>query len=252
MTAGKIIVMTAIAALTAAGPLGIMIYLHRRKGARWLPFLTGAIFFPLFAMGLERVFHLLVLGSPLGAAITGSIWLSALYGSLAAGIFEETGRFVAFKFVLQDRGEPVTALSYGLGHGGIEAFLLVGLTMIANLSLGLAYTRGALPPEAAEMAEAITGTPTVMFLWAGIERLSAVLLHVSNSVLVFAAVWDGKRRLFPAAILTHTAVNFIAVASSGFLPVAAVEALVMACSLLTAWLAAGVYRQLTWKSSQNA
>ena len=245
MTYGKIAVMAVVAALTAAVPLGAMGYLHRKKDGRWIPFLTGALCFPLFAMGLERILHLLVLGSPLGAAVTGNPWLYALYGGLAAGIFEETGRLAAFRFVLRKRREPVTALSYGLGHGGIEAFLLVGLTMIANLSLGLAYEGGSLPPETAELAEAVIGTPTVLFVWAGVERLSAMILHVSNSVLVFAAVRAGRRWLFPAAILTHAAANFIAVASSRFLPVAAVEALVMACSLLTAWLAAGVYRKLT-------
>lgn len=251
MSVVKIIVMAAVAALTAAVPLGSMVCLQRKKGARWFPFLTGVVVFPLFAMGLERVFHLLVLGSPLGAAINGNIWLYALYGGLAAGLFEETGRLAAFRFVLRDRREPVTALSYGLGHGGIEAFLLVGLTMVNNLALGMAYTAGTLPPEAAELAETLISTPAGMFVWAGVERLAAMILHVSNSVLVFAAVRTGRRRLFPAAVLTHGAVNFIAVASSSFLPVAAVEALVMACSLLTARLAAGVYRQLTQKSSQT-
>ena len=164
MTYGKIAVMAVVAALTAAVPLGAMGYLHRKKDGRWIPFLTGALCFPLFAMGLERILHLLVLGSPLGAAVTGNPWLYALYGGLAAGIFEETGRLAAFRFVLRKRREPVTALSYGLGHGGIEAFLLVGLTMIANLSLGLAYEGGSLPPETAELAEAVIGTPTVLFV----------------------------------------------------------------------------------------
>ena len=241
MTTGKIIMMVSVAALTAAVPLGLMGYLHHKKGARWFPFLTGAVFFPLFAMGLERVFHSLVLGSPLGGAISGNIWLYALYGGLAAGIFEEAGRLAAFRLVLKDRREPVTALSYGLGHGGMEAFLLVGLTMIANLSLGLAHAAGTLPPEAAEM----------MFFWAGFERMPAIILHVSNSVLVFASVWTGRRWLFPAAILTHAAVNFIAVTSASALPVAATELLVLACSLLTALAAWRIYRKLA-QNVENA
>ena len=244
MTISKIIVMSAVAVLTAAAPLGGMVYLHRKRGARWFPFLIGAVFFILFALGLEQVFHWLVARSPLGAAVTGNIWLYALYGGLAAGIFEETGRFAAFKLALQDRWEPVTALSYGLGHGGIEAFILVGLTMIANLSIGLAYSGGTLPPEGASAAEAVISAPTVLFFWAGVERLSALLLHGSHSVLVLAAVWAEKRWLYPAAVLTHAAVNFIAVAGNNFLPVEITELLVLACSLLTAFWAAKVYRDL--------
>ena len=250
MSAGKIAVMLAVAVLTAAAPLGIMGYLHRKKGGRWLPFLTGAAVFLLFAMGLEGIFNRLVIGGPLGPAVTGNIWLYALYGGLAAGIFEETGRLAAFRLVLRKRREPVTALSYGLGHGGIEAFLLVGLTMLANLSLGLAYSGGALPPEAAAAAETVIDAPAVLFFWAGVERLSAVVLHVSNSVLVFAAARAGKRRLFPAAILIHTMVNFIAVIGGSFLPVAVTELLVLACSLLAALGAVRVYRSFSEKIAE--
>lgn len=251
MSAGKIAVMLTVAVLTAAAPLGIMGYLHRKKGGRWLPFLVGAVTFTLSVMVLEGTFNRLVLSGPLGPAITGNIWLYALYGGLAAGIFEETGRLAAFRLVLRKRREPVAALCYGLGHGGIEAFLLVGLTMIANLSIGLAYSGGTLPQEAVTAAETVVNTPTVLFFWAGVERLSAVLLHVSNSVLVFAAAWTGKRWLFPAAILTHTAINFVAAAGSRILPTAAVELLILACSLLTALWAAKVYRWLSGKIVEN-
>ena len=251
MSAGKIAVMLTVAVLTAAAPLGIMGYLHRKKGGRWLAFLVGAVTFTLFAMVLEGIFNRFVVSGPLGSVITGNIWLYALYGGLAAGLFEETGRLAAFKLVLRKRREPVTALSYGLGHGGIEAFLLVGLTMIANLSVGLAYSGGTLPPEAVTAAETIISAPTALFFWAGVERLSAMLLHVSNSVLVFAAAWTGKRWLFPAAILTHTAINFIAVAGSSFLPTAAVELLILACSLLVALWAARIYRSISTKIEEN-
>ena len=245
MTTGKIIVMAAVAVLTAAVPLGIMGYLHRKKGERWFAFLIGAVIFPVFAMGLERIFHALVLGSPLGAAISGNIWLYALYGGLAAGIFEEAGRLAAFSLILRDRREPVTALSYGLGHGGVEAFALVGLTMIANLALGLAYSNGTLPAEGAALAETLISSPTILFFWAGVERVSAIILHVANSVLVFASVHTEKRGLFFAAILTHAAVDFIAVVSGSFLPVAVTELLTLACSLLTGLWAVRVYRKLT-------
>lgn len=247
MSAGKIAVMLTVAVLTAAAPLGIMGYLHRKKGGRWLPFLIGAIFFTLFAMGLEGIFNRLVISGPLGPAIIGNMWLYALYGGLAAGIFEETGRLAAFRLVLRKQREPVTALSYGLGHGGIEAFLLVGLTMIANLSLGLAYSGGTLLPEAVTAAETIISTPTILFFWAGVERLSAMLLHVSNSVLVFAAAWTGKRWLFPAAILTHAAIDFIAVMGGSALSTAAVELIILAGSLLVALWAVRIYRGFSGK-----
>ena len=130
MPISTIIILIAIILMTLLVPLGVMLAL-RRRGGSWTAFLTGAGTFVLFVMVLEPVLHNLVLRSPVGAAIQQNILLYALYGGLAAGLFEETGRLLAFRFVLKTRTARLTALSYGIGHGGIEAFLVMGLSMIA-------------------------------------------------------------------------------------------------------------------------
>ena len=243
MTVGKIAAMAAALVFIAAVPLGLMIWLNRKRGARWLPFLIGVVFFPVFAMMLEPLLHVAVLSSPLGPLMQNNVWIYGLYGGLAAGLFEETGRLVAFKVVLRNETEPLTALSYGLGHGGMEALLVVGTAMINNLLMGVLLLNGGQPPaELAAAAETLTATPTVMFLWSALERASAVLIHVSNSVLVFAAVRTGKWVLFPAAILLHAALNFLAVVSGAYLPVAAVEIMILVFALLAGLWAAKIYR----------
>lgn len=245
-----IIVLIAVALMTLLVPLGVMLFL-RRRGGTWTAFLVGAGTFVLFAMILEPILHNLVLRSPAGAAIQGNILLYGLYGGLAAGLFEETGRLLAFRFVLKNHPARITALSYGIGHGGIEALLLVGLTMVSNLILGLSHAAGTpLPEEAAAAAEAILTVPAALFLWGGLERLSAMALHMALSVLVFASVRTGKRWLFPAAIGVHAAVNFAAVTANAHLPVAATEAVVMLLTVLAALWAARIYRALP--SSQEA
>jgi len=244
MSVGAIAAMVSVLLLTIVLPLGIMLALHRRGGS-WKAFLVGAGTFVLAALILEPVLHNLILGSDAGAVIQENIWLYGLYGGLMAGLFEETGRFLAFRYVLRNAPGRVAALSYGIGHGGIEAFLLVGLTMAANLSLGLAYSGGAaLPAEVSAIAETIISTPAAMFLWAGVERLSAMALHMSLSVLVCAAVRTGKWLLYPAAILVHAAVNFAAVVSAACLPVAAVEGIVLLLTAAAAGWAVCVYRKL--------
>ncbi len=245
MSVGAIAAMVFVLLLTIALPLGSMFFLHRRGGS-WKSFFVGAATFVLAALILEPVLHNLILRSGVGAVIQGNIWLYGLYGGLAAGLFEETGRFLAFRYALRHSPGRITALSYGIGHGGIEAFLLVGLTMAANLSLGLAYTGGAaLPAETAAMVETLISTPAVMFLWAGAERLMAMALHVSLSVLVCASVRTGKRWLFPAAILVHASVDFAAVVSNTYLSVAATEGLVLLLTVLAAVWAARVYQRLS-------
>lgn len=243
------VVMACNAVLSAVVPLGIMGFLHRR-GGRWSSFAVGAATFFLFAMVLEAAFHSLVLGGPLGPAIQGSIWLYGLYAGLAAGIFEEAGRFLAFKLVLRKQRDRVAALSYGIGHGGIEAFLLLGLTMVNNLILLLTFTSGGeLAPELEGAAAALAAYPASAFLWGGFERIPAIAFHMAASVLVFAAAArPGKLWLFPAAIGLHCLLDFTAVVSNAYLPIAATELLAAAFALAVCWLAARIYKNLPEKA----
>ena len=228
-----------------AFPIGLMLY-FRRKGGKWAAFLTGAATFILFAMILESILHNLLFLTPLWAVLQGNIWLYGLYGGLAAGVFEETGRFLAFKLFLKNEREPVISLSYGIGHGGVEAILLVGLTMVNNLVLAAAVSAGGTTdPAVLELAEQLASTPAGMFLWAAFERVGAIILHLSLSVLVFAAVREpGKKWLFSAAILIHAAADFIAVVSNAYLPVVATEIIVLFFAVMAALFARKVYRVL--------
>lgn len=237
--------MLLMAALTIAVPAAVMLWL-RRRGGRWRDFGVGGVTFFLFAMVLEQILHGLVLTSPLGQVLMGSAWLYGLYGGLAAGIFEEVGRFLAFQLVLKNRRERITALSCGIGHGGTEAFLLLGVTYLNNLCLSALLSRGeALAPELAAAVEGLAALPVTIYLWAGLERIIAITLHMSLSVLVFTAVTrPGKRWLFPAAILLHAAADFTTVVSAAYLPTAAAELLAAAWALVLVWLAAGQYKKL--------
>ena len=229
-----IAVMILVALFTVVLPLGLGICFRRRTGGRWRFFLLGAVIFPLFALVLEGSVNRWVLYGPLGGALTGSIWLYALYGGLAAGIFEECGRCAAFLLGRRWSRGPGDALMYGAGHGGIEAVLLAGVTMANNVVLALAMNRGGLeaveaitgplPQTTQNALAALTVTPAGVYLWSGFERLAAVALHIALSVLVYAAVnRRGQWYWFPAAILIHALVDMAAVTASAFLPVAAVE-----------------------------
>lgn len=233
-----------VAAVTL-GTLAVMLWL-RRRGGRWRDFFLGAGIFFLFAMVLEQILHTLVLRSPLGQVLQSNIWLYGLYGGLAAGIFEEVGRFLAFKLVLRNRRERITALSYGVGHGGMEAFLLLAVTYFNNLYLfSVLSNGGTLAPELTAALENLAALPAVMYLWAGLERVIAITIHMTLSVLVFTAVTrPGKRWLFLAAIGLHAAADFSTLVSAAYLPVAAVELLAAAWALALVWLAVGLYKKL--------
>ena len=136
MGASSILAILFTLAFSIAFPIGLMFY-FRKKGGKWRTFLIGAATFVVSAMVLESILHNLLFLTPLWPILQGNIWLYGLYGGLAAGVFEETGRFLAIKLFLKNEREPITALSYGIGHGGAEAILLVGVTMVNNLVLAV-------------------------------------------------------------------------------------------------------------------
>ena len=209
------------AVLGIAVPVCLAVWLVRKYRARLSTILIGAGTFIVFALVLESIMHQLVLKGPNGPAIMGNTLLFAVYGGLAAGVFEETGRFLSMKFLLKK--QPSTALpgiAYGIGHGGAEMLIIFGITMISNLvvsaliNAGLSGILFAKVPEdaAAQLQAQLNQLQTVgagallIGLW---ERISALVLHLGLSMLVWVAVRKGGKWLwlFPAAVALHAIVD---------------------------------------------
>ena len=112
-------VMALVGLFTVVFPLGLGLVFWRRCGGRWRFFLLGCVIFPLFALTLEGGVNRAVLYGPIGDTITGNLWLYALFGGAMAGIFEECGRWAAFRLTRRWSRGPEDALMYGAGHGGV-------------------------------------------------------------------------------------------------------------------------------------
>ena len=119
--------------LCVAVPVALCILLKRKTAAKLSDMLLGAVTFVIFAMFLEQMLHL-AMSAVFGEKLTGNLWLSALYGGAAAAVFEEFGRLVAMKYFLGSQLEKENALMYGVGHGGVEALFVGGLTCVSNLA----------------------------------------------------------------------------------------------------------------------
>lgn len=239
-----------------AGPIVLLIR-YKRKGADLAPFFVGCGVFVLFALVLEAALHNLILkGLPVGERIQGNTLLFALYGGLMAGLFEETGRFVAFRTVLKKRlGNDRNALMYGTGHGGVEAMLLVGFAYISNLlmaallNLGMTDTvtaglTGAAGEQVKAALDTLVTTSPWTYLLALAERAVAVTAHICFSVLVwFAAKKPGKLWLFPLAILLHAALDGFTMVLASKLSLVAVEGCLAVMAALLVLLARTVWKR---------
>ena len=249
---GNLIMMAVNALLGFAIPVFLCWWAVKKHQAKLSTILIGAATFVVFALVLESIVHQVVLKGPHGAALQGKVLYYALYGGLMAGLFEETGRFLAMKFLLKkEPTETKPGVAYGLGHGGVEMILVFGLSMISTLTMALMVNLGqtdtllaAAPAEAQDQLTATfeqlqtTGAGTYLLgLW---ERFSALTLHLGLSVLVWAAVRKGGKWfwLFPAAILLHALVDGLAVilskTSAGLVTV---ELIIMALAIAVAALA---------------
>lgn len=241
-------------------PIALFIAGMVKLKARISSFFIGAGTYLLFAMLLEQLLHVLVIQF-CGLNAQSRPWLYYVYAALAAAVFEETGRLIAMKFWMKKWLDFPNALMYGIGHGGVEAILLGGLSGISNLvsmlminSGAMQNTLAALPAESANQTvsqlSALWTTPAPLFFVSGIERISAIILHIGLSLLIYRAVKAGKCRTaaFTAVLAygIHFIVDFFAVAGPALLPIYVIEigVFVMAAGTLVMALKMGRMEEL--------
>jgi uncharacterized membrane protein YhfC len=210
----------AISALIAIGlPVGLFLVWRKRFNLKLVPVLVGAGMFFVFVLVLEQLLHMVVLQPAADGSIAlrqNAPLLYVLYGILAAGLFEETARLIAFTLLKRKYKGVGTGLSYGIGHGGFEAIVLVGLSMISNIVLSMVINSGSAAtlgdlPEVKTAIDALVGTDSYLFLIAGIERIAAIAAQISLSILVWLAVSTRKFWLYPIAIGLHAIIDLPAV-----------------------------------------
>lgn len=239
--------------VSVAIPVGLCVFCRKKWRCDFLPFWVGCGVMFLFAFVLEQGIHAAVLSSAVGETIRGNLWLYALYGGLMAGLFEETGRLVAMKFLLKkNRGNSYNALMYGAGHGGFEAFFILFFAMLNNLIYSVMINSGSTGMllqglDAANAAvlqsafETLATASPFLFLAGAFERVCAVVAQLALSVLVWHAVsGKGKIGWYFLAVFLHLVLDMAAVLLSGFgLPAAVIELVVCAVAVgyaLLAWL----------------
>ena len=131
-------------------------------------------------------------------------FLFAFALAFTAGLFELAGRFVVAK-LMQKNLNYHRALAAGLGHGGIEAMILVGITYLNNILyifminsgtfdavVGEAVTAGVDVSALLLVKDQLISSSPALFLLGGFERLLSMTAHVAMSLLVCYGVYTGK------------------------------------------------------------
>ncbi|MBR1781367.1 MAG: YhfC family intramembrane metalloprotease [Oscillospiraceae bacterium] len=211
----------------AAATIASALVLRRRYHARRLPFWVGGGVMLLFSIGLGAALRWLLLTTAAGRAVASSVWLYAACIGLTAGVSEELGRFAAVRTALRRCADRVpNALMLGLGHGAAEMsalFLLILIQRLGRFSVvGAGQDAILLLGASQQLAGWLELLPVSqqsispeVYLWIGLEQLSATAVHMALSVIVWAAAASGhpgrRRRYLSLAILLHTAIDAISV-----------------------------------------
>lgn len=194
-------------------PVALLVFCRLRYGRAFLAAGVGALCFFLGAMVLERMCHQLVFS--LFPTLPYLPAAYALYGCLAAGIFEETARLGGLWLLCRRQPGFATGLAYGIGHGGLESIALVGVSLIGNTFLMLRVNAGgaqalvasvpaARQQLAAAQLNALAEAAPTSFLAAGAERAIALATQILLSLLVWMVV-AGRlpKRFFLLSIALH-------------------------------------------------
>lgn len=203
----------------------------------------GAAGFIVSARILELGLHMVcVMGdNPVSRFISGNTAAYVIYGILAAGIFEECGRYIVMRFILKRNISRENAVMYGIGHGGIECYAVVLVLLASCLAAAVTYNTqginavyelmGVTADTPADTLNALTETirSAVSFnaLTAFLnvfERLLCMFVHTGFSVIVAYGAVTSKKRYLAAAVLLHAVFDtFAALYQRGVVSLTAAE-----------------------------
>jgi uncharacterized membrane protein YhfC len=206
-------------------PLGLWSWLRRWPGVTWRLLLVGAATFVL-----SQVVHIPLLMGLTEVANRPGVWpfapgslattlANATILGLAAGVCEEGARYLVLRLWQRQARSWAQGVAFGAGHGGAEA-IIVGLGVLATFAVmlygrlagleGLGLSGDNLQQIQAQMAE-YWSIPWYLPLLGGVERIFAIILHISWALLVLLAVVRRNPGWLGLAILGHAVVDGVAV-----------------------------------------
>jgi len=225
-------------------PIGLAIYLTRRFQTGWRLVWIGAATFIIAQLGhipfnyaLTKLFENGIL--PLPPAGYELIFSSVVLG-LSSGIWEETARYLAYRWPARDARSWRKALLLGTGHGGIEAFILGLLVLFTFVQLVAIRDRdlsGLIEPEqlglVQQQVSAYWSLPWYETLLGAVERAFTLVFHLAASVIVLQCFIRQQIRWLFLAIGLHAILNASAVFVAGTYGPYAAEAVIGLFALIS-------------------
>ncbi|MCP1388682.1 YhfC family intramembrane metalloprotease [Corynebacterium sp. TA-R-1] len=203
------------------GVVVLWLVAKRKLGFRWAALGWGALAFPLSQLARVAVISPLNAGFERFLEPSVAVTAVTVVLVLSSGLFEESARWVVMRYWAKGVRSWREGVGFGLGHGGIEAILLMGNAMVSNVAMlqfgdvvreQVARTGDTKALEALDSQVELLNTIGFTLVAMGwYERILAIIFHVAMSVLILRAVRERKWQLWLLAVLLHIAFNTVAV-----------------------------------------
>lgn len=204
-----------------AMPILLGWFVHRQRQGRW-----GLFFIGMVGFVLSQVFHIpfnwLITNQlkllPTDTSIPLNLLVLSLFLGLSAGAFEEVTRYLIYRFWATDARTWGRGLMVGSGWGGVESMLLGVILLINAIALAAmsqGFWRELIPVEQQplldQQIQAMVTMPWYDAMLGSLERIFAMCLHLSLSLMVMQAFTRGKLWWLWLAIGWHALVDATAV-----------------------------------------
>ena len=241
-------------------PLLFIIFWKRKCGkkARYKALFIGALGFLISARVLELSIHMfcIVSDNPVSRFINGHVAVYVLYGIVMAGVFEECGRYIILRYLIKKENTRENAVMYGIGHGGIEVWVISLLSLVTYLVIAVIFSEypaqqamtllhiteksaaAALPAVQTAAAFGISAAASTV-----LERVLCMFAHISLTVVVFYSIQKQDKKYLLLAVFLHMMLDLIpALSQKVTLNVWLIEGWIVIWTVLLFFLARRLYK----------
>jgi uncharacterized membrane protein YhfC len=200
-----------------AFPFILAFFIVRRYKTAWGLFGVGALAFiasqiihiPL-NMGISALFRNGFIPRPQPEM---AIAVNAVIAGTSAAICETPARLIALRLLKKNGRDWGSALMVGVGHGGIESILFVGLPVLINFVIFLlarSQSAAAFGLQDAQVQQ-YWSVPWSLPLAGAVERVTTIVLHILLTILVWLSIRTRNFLWFGTALLWHALTDSLVV-----------------------------------------
>ncbi len=208
-------------------PFALAVIVQLRLHVSWRYFWYGTLVFLVFQL-ITRVPAVYILNIILAQQLKSSAFFRLTWRivlALTAGLFEEVGRYVGYRlFMSHEEKTWNKAVMYGIGHGGLESIVLIGLlgllslfNIIVTSSLNLNALSTSQHALVVHQFAIINAQPSWFSLLGAWERLWTLPIQIALSVMVLQVFRRKNIAWLWLAIAAHAVVDFTPVKISQML-----------------------------------